>query len=40
MFFKCYELGHKAFNYTYTFKELSIIEEKGIIEKNNYKQKF
>ncbi|KAG4092656.1 hypothetical protein H8356DRAFT_1294432 [Neocallimastix lanati (nom. inval.)] len=43
MCFKCYELGHKAFNCKYSFKELSIMEEKGIIEKNkksNYKQNF
>ncbi|KAL6608352.1 hypothetical protein U3516DRAFT_554388 [Neocallimastix sp. 'constans'] len=34
MCFRCYELGHKAFNCKYSFKELSIMEEKGIIEKN------
>ncbi|KAG4108381.1 hypothetical protein H8356DRAFT_1068182 [Neocallimastix lanati (nom. inval.)] len=43
MCFRCYELGHKAFYYKYSFKELSIMEEKGIIEKNkrsNYRQNF
>ncbi|KAG4085858.1 hypothetical protein H8356DRAFT_1061202 [Neocallimastix lanati (nom. inval.)] len=43
MCFRCYELGHKAFNCKYSFKELSIMEEKGIIEKNkrsNYRKNF
>jgi len=43
MCFKYYELGHKAFNCTYSFKELLIMEEKGIIEKNkrsNYSENF
>ncbi|KAG4090816.1 hypothetical protein H8356DRAFT_1052727 [Neocallimastix lanati (nom. inval.)] len=43
MCFRCYEIGHKAFNCKYSFKELSIMEEKGIIEKNkrsNYRENF
>ncbi|KAL6635507.1 hypothetical protein U3516DRAFT_860726 [Neocallimastix sp. 'constans'] len=35
--------SHKAFNCTYSFKELSLMEEKGIIEKNkrsNYRENF
>jgi len=43
MYFKCYELGHKTFIYTYLFIELSIMEEKGMTENNkrsNYRQNF
>ncbi|ORY12067.1 hypothetical protein LY90DRAFT_518406 [Neocallimastix californiae] len=32
--FRCYELGHKSSECHYSFRELAIMEENGIIEKN------